>query len=119
MKEGIRSSLVTGCFVLLGGLVAAGASIGTTLVTQHGEDERIDEEARGAARVLINRFATTISAIDDALYEGSYANLTPWIGSKISAGDLKLITARLSFSGVAAWTDVPNAPSRPMGRSAQ
>lgn len=103
MSADLRTALIAAAAVLAAGAIAAGASYWTTVVAQKKENERIerrlDEEARGAARVLVSRFATTINYVDAAMQMGEYATFAPRFVSDSSAADLKLITARLSVEG--------------------
>jgi hypothetical protein len=104
VNDNIRIALITAAAGLLGGAVAGGTGVATTVLTQSSENERVehrlDEEARGAARVLFSRFTVGIGAAEEVLYERRYVRdaLTVFV-TPVSAGDLKLITSRLSVAG--------------------
>jgi hypothetical protein len=101
LSENVRTALITATAVLFGGLIAGGASVGTTLVNQHSEDERleqrIDDEARGAARLLHNRFLTIDAAIRFTISRGSYlSTVHRFPVPSPAAADLKQVYSRLS-----------------------
>jgi hypothetical protein len=104
VSENVRIALIAATAALLGGLVAGGAGVLTTVVTQDSENERvehrIDEEARGAARVLFSRFTVGFNVTEAVLYERRYLRVARTVFvAPVSAGDLKLITSRLSVEG--------------------
>jgi len=101
VKENTQTALIAAVAALLGGVIAGGAGVATTIENQKGENERVerrlDEEARGTARVLFSRFFGAVNATEDVLAEGHYIRGTgPYFIAPVSASDLKLITGRLS-----------------------
>lgn len=87
--------------MLVGGLIAGSASVVTTVVNQNGEntrvERRLDEEARGAARVLMSRFTVALRNARYSLKQGHYSRLPQKIFvAPISTADLELVTGRLS-----------------------
>jgi hypothetical protein len=93
--------LITAAAALLGGAIAGGASVAITFVNQNGEthrvERRLDEEARGAARVLYGRFKVSFAMSEATLDRHSFVNLPRTIFvSPISSADLELISGRLS-----------------------
>jgi hypothetical protein len=88
---------------LLGGLIAGGASIGVTFFNQKSEthrlEHRLDEKARGAARLLYSRFTVSYAVSEAILQRHSYVDLPKRIfGPSLSSADLELINGRLSAS---------------------
>lgn len=101
MSERFRSVLVTAAAALLGGLIAGGASVAVTFVNQSGEthrlERRLDEEARGAARLLFSRLTVSFAVSEATLHRHSYVDLPKTIFvSSVSSADLELISGRLS-----------------------
>lgn len=93
--------LVTAAAALLGGLIAGGASVAVTFVNQNGEthrlERRLDEEARGAARLLYSRLTVSFAVSEAILHRHSYVDLPETIFvSSVSSADLELISSRLS-----------------------
>ena len=100
MSENVRTALITAAAVLFGGLIAGGSSIATTIVNQDSENERVerrlDEEARGAARVLFSRLTIAFLDTEIVLVESTFPSFPKIFFAPVSAEDLKLITSRLS-----------------------
>jgi hypothetical protein len=111
VNDNVRIALITAAAGLLGGAVAGATGVLTTVETQKSENQRVerrlDEDARGAARVLFSRFNVGIRAAEGVLYERRYVRGAEGVFvAPVSAGDLKLITSRLSVAG---FEDVENA----------
>lgn len=100
MGDNVRIALISAAAALLGGLIAGGASLATTALNQQGENERVehrlDEEARGVARVLVSRLTTELSFIEQARRRGSYGRSpSKFLVAPVPSTDLKLLNARL------------------------
>lgn len=111
MSENVRTALITATAVLFGGFIAGAASVVTTVVNQNGEtartERRVDEEARGAARLLHTRFLTVAAAVNITLDQGSYLSaLTDLPVPAPSAADMKQVYTRLT---TAEFEDVTEA----------
>jgi hypothetical protein len=107
MSENLRTALITGSAVLFGGLIAAGASVATTVVSQNGEDERLerrlDEEARGAARVLFDHLITVAAYMDVTAAEKRLSEPIHELSEEpLPPVDLKRVNGRLSADEFAA-----------------
>ncbi len=106
MGENLRTGLITASAVLFGGLIAGGASFATTLVNQRGEnarvEQRIDEEARGAARILISRFNTDLEYVQIATSTDEFPTFHPDFVVPQSKRDVELTSSRLSVGGFKA-----------------
>lgn len=110
MGENLRTAMITATAVLFGGLIAGGASLATTIVNQNGENERlerqVDEEARGAARVLFSRFTVVHRYLEVSLNSGRYSQIArKLLIAPVSVRDLKLIASRVSADGFADVED--------------
>ena len=101
MKE-TRTALIAAVALLLGAVIAGVSGIATTIENQKGENERmerrLEDEARGAARVLFSRLFGAVNATEEVLVEDRFMRGTgPYFIAPVSAADLKLITSRLSI----------------------
>lgn len=100
MSENVRIALITAAAAVLGGLVAAGAGVVTTVVNQQNENERaeqrLEREARGAARLLIGRFRVTRDSAKIMEVESRFRPFHPRYFTSLSARDLQLIDGGLS-----------------------
>lgn len=114
MSENVRTALITAAAVLFGGLIAGTASIVTTIVNQNGEngrvERRVDEEARGAARVLFSRLSSVSDAMGVMLDEDRYTALVrSLIAPGPSTADLKQVNGRLPADGFVAVKEAMKA----------
>jgi hypothetical protein len=104
--ENLSTGLVTASAVLLGGLIAAGAGFGTTIVNQNSEntrvEQRVDDEARGAARILISRFNTDLEYVQIATNTNEFPTFHPDFIVPQSKRDVELTSSRLSVGGFRA-----------------
>jgi len=93
-------AVITAIAAIGSGIVVAAASILVAHENQQGENERVerrlDEEARGAARVLMSRFATTSSYASAALQADEYMSFRPEFAAAATTADVKLVMGRLS-----------------------
>jgi hypothetical protein len=99
-KGDLKVAAVTAIAAIGSGLVVAVASIAVAHENEQGENERVerrlDEEARGAARVLLSRFATTSSYAGAALQTNENLSFRPEYIAAATSADVKLIMGRLS-----------------------
>jgi hypothetical protein len=100
MSENIRTAVITALAATLGGLIAGGASIATTLVNQNSENERVekrlDNEARGAARAMISWFTVSLNYSGRILVNGEFLPFPPDFLTPLTRDDLKLVASRLA-----------------------
>jgi hypothetical protein len=100
LSRDLKIAAVTAIAAIGSGIVVAAAGIWVAHENQQGENERVerrlDEEARGAARVLLSRFATTSSYASAALQTDEYMSFRPQFIATATTADVKLVMGRLS-----------------------
>jgi hypothetical protein len=107
VSDNVKIAIVSALAALVGGITVAVSNLLVANESQAGENARIerrlDQEAKGAARVLVGRLTTALSYTEAMLEVGQYARDAPRFVAPLPPQDLKLIAARISpgsFSGV-------------------
>lgn len=98
----MRIALISALAAIFGALAGGSFTYLATVKAEESQNDRqerrLEEEARGASRALVSRFATGLSYSGAILSNKEWLSFPPQYVAPIRPEDLRLVMARLSLS---------------------